>query len=103
MDFDSVKEEKRPPLTFDNYRDNAMYPWKADWEMPDKEYDDSLAKLKKQHKDMTMDQLKQEYKQNFSSFAMKKSAFKGKYWVRVYKNPEYKYDFEDEKEGGTET
>lgn len=96
MDFKNVKEEKRPIVSWDNYRDNSIYPWMADWEMPDKEFDDMIAKLKKKEPETSIEQLKKENKQKFSSYAMKKTAFHSKYWVKIYHNPEYKYDFENE-------
>jgi hypothetical protein len=86
-----LHEAIRPALTPNNYRDNSLYPWKADWEMSDEEYEQQIRDLKR-HKKIPDAELRKLYKQKFSSYAMKKDAFKSKHWVRVYKNPEYKYD-----------
>ena len=50
-------------LTLENYKDNSLYPYKADYENGD---------------------------EKFSAFAMSEKAFSSKHWIRIYNNPEYK-------------
>ena len=76
-------------LTMDNYMDDSLYPYKADYEMPEKEYKKYIEKLKKGSPNKSTEELEKLHKRKFSAFAMEVEAFKDKYF-RVYKNPKYK-------------
>lgn len=73
----------------ENYMDDSLYPYKADYEMPEKEYIELIKRLKKKSPNKSIKELEKNNKRKFIAFAMGPKAFKNKYF-KVYKNPEYK-------------
>jgi len=76
-------------LTMKNYMDNTLYSYKANYEMPKKEYEEYIGRLKKGSLNKSVEEIKKMRKRKFTAFAMGIEAFKDKYF-NVYKNSKYK-------------
>lgn len=84
-----MKLEETVKLDMSNYKDNSLYLYKADYEMPGEEYKRYIERLKKKSPNKPIEELEKNNRRKFSAFAMGPEAFKDKYF-KIYKNPEYK-------------